>query len=217
MALLSDNNADLINCYLQVRDHPEDVIRHLSRLRNTEDAYYETRSRTPRCDAAKAARIIYLTTLAFNGIYRVNLRGEFNVPYGHKAHLKPFDPESIEAASRALLSARFRCADFEAATAAAMCGDFVYFDPPYTVAHGNNGFLKYNSRIFSWEDQVRLGEVAARLARRGCKVVVSNADHPSIMRLYKGFRVKRVERTSRIAASAAFRRRVSECIFHSGG
>jgi len=215
-AVLADKNQDLINCYTQVRDYPEAVIAHLSRLKNTEEDYYAVRDTSPTDGAAKAARLIYLTTLSFNGIHRVNLQGKFNVPYGHKRHLQPCDAAKIKAVSGALSSAYLLCDDFEAAVSDAQAGDLVYLDPPYTVAHGNNGFLKYNAKIFSWEDQVRLARVAGDLDKRGCRVLVSNAHHPSIQSLYRVFKAVEISRPSVIAASGKHRRIVTECIFHNG-
>jgi DNA adenine methylase len=214
-AFLSDSNPELINCYIQVRDHADEVTEHLIMLRNTEEDYYKVRDNVPTNPAAKAARLIYLVTLSFNGIHRLNLRGQFNVPYGHKTYLEPCDPGRIQAVSAALARAEIMCADFESVAAFAGKGDLIYLDPPYTVAHGNNGFLKYNARIFSWGDQVRLSKLAESLASRGCQVIVSNANHPSIAALYPGFRVRVVERVSRIAASSDFRRKITECIFYN--
>jgi DNA adenine methylase len=97
----------------------------------------------------------------------------------------------------------------------AKVGDFIYFDPPYTVAHGNNGFIKYNAHIFSWRDQIRLASFAQDLAKRGCKVLVSNADHPSIRELYSSFKMQTISRTSAIAASEEYRHKVTECIFYN--
>jgi DNA adenine methylase len=216
-AYLSDKNADLIHAYLQVRNRPEAVIRKLRKLRNNEKDYYAIRSIVPRSDAARAARLIYLITLAFNGIYRVNLKGEFNVPYGYKTHLDPCDAERIREASRLLKGAVMRDWDFEKALSRAEKSDLVYLDPPYTVAHGNNGFIKYNAKIFSWEDQVRLARVAKEVAAKGCTVVVSNADHFSIRGLYDGFSTITIERNSVMAASSGFRSRITECIFCAGG
>ena len=216
-AYLSDKNAELIHAYSQVRNRPEAVIRELRGLRNSERRYYSIRSSVPRSDVARAARLIYLITLAFNGIYRVNLNGEFNVPYGFKTHLKPCDEERIREASKVLKKAVVRVQDFEKALSGAEQGDLVYLDPPYTVAHGNNGFIKYNAKIFSWEDQLRLARVAKELDAKGCTVIVSNADHSSIRKLYSGFATTRLERNSIIAASSDFRSRVTERIFYAGG
>lgn len=216
-AYLSDKNVELMHAYEQVRDRPDAVIERLRKLRNSEEDYYRTRSSRPRSDAARAARLIYLATLAFNGIYRVNLNGDFNVPYGYKTHLNPCDIERIRTASKLLKRVTLRGQDFEKALSLAKEGDLAYLDPPYTVAHGNNGFTKYNAKIFSWDDQVRLARVAAELADKGCTVIVSNADHFSIRKLYKNFGVTVLERTSRIAASGDFRSRITECLFHTGG
>ena len=110
-----------------------------------------------------------------------------------------------------------RSQDFESALAGAEEGDLVYLDPPYTVAHSNNGFVKYNAKIFSWEDQLRLAQVAKGLATKGCTVIVSNADHSSIRSLYEGFQTVRVTRNSIIAASSEFRSRITECLFVAEG
>jgi DNA adenine methylase len=214
-AELSDTNADLINCYVQVRDHPYELLTKLGRIKNSESDYYKVRSRVPKDDTSRAARLIYLTALSFNGVHRLNLTGQFNVPYGHRTHLRPADKGRILCASAALATASLRCVDFETAMTRAQAGDLCYLDPPYTVAHGNNGFLKYNDKIFSWEDQTRLAKVAEALADRGCHVIVSNADHPSVRALYRGFRLRRIHRTSLIAASGEFRRPITECLFHN--
>jgi len=213
-SVLADKNRDLIACYEVVRDSPKELILQLRQLVNSEKEYYRVRAWNPATAVEKASRLIYLTTLSFNGIYRVNLRGEFNVPYGTKSHIDPCDEARIHAASKALSSATLMPADFEKAVEAALKGDLVYLDPPYTVAHSKNGFLKYNDRIFSWEDQVRLAQVARRLADRGCCVIVSNADHESLRKLYQDFQVLEVTRASRIAASSEFRGQVTECLFY---
>jgi DNA adenine methylase len=215
-AVLSDANTELINAYIQVRDAPESLASVLGLYKNSESNYYKIRATSPRTPIRKAARLLYLTRLSFNGIHRVNLRGEFNVPYGYKDHLSPIDKNQLWAASIALRDAELLSGDFEVTTRNADSGDVVYFDPPYTVAHANNGFIKYNERIFSWHDQQRLAEHARTLAKRGCRVVVSNADHPSIHKLYKGFHCHVVKRPSVIAASSQHRRQITECVFDLG-
>jgi DNA adenine methylase len=215
-AVVGDLNPELINCYEVTKNNPNELIEKLRRLKNTEETYYKVRASAPRSTASKAARFIYLCTLSFNGIYRVNLSGQFNVPYGHKLNLNPCNSEFIHSVSRKLRNCELVCDDFEIIASRASRGDCVYFDPPYTVAHGNNGFVKYNEKIFSWRDQERLEMVARKLARRGVKVVVSNADHPSLRDLYKEFNVQTVERWSVISASSTGRKKITECIFHLG-
>jgi DNA adenine methylase len=112
-----------------------------------------------------------------------------------------------------LAGAKILCADFTTAIMNAKKGDLVYLDPPYTVAHENNGFVKYNAKIFSWEDQIRLANVAHELAKKKCRVIVSNAYHRSILKLYPNFSLAVIERQSVMAASSMFRRQIQECIF----
>jgi DNA adenine methylase len=214
VATLGDTNSELIQMYTQVRDHQDKVLQSLRKMRNSSEDYYRIRSMRPRADHCKAARMIYLCTLAFNGIHRQNLKGEFNVPYGYKTHVNPCDESALKKVSDCLKGKTLLEGDFEQTVSTARKGDFVYFDPPYTVAHGNNGFIKYNAKIFSWADQERLAKVALRLKDAGCGVVVSNADHPSIRKLYPDFQVLVIERHSVMAASGEFRRLVRECIFY---
>jgi len=212
-ATLSDTNKELINCYRQVRDQPQMVLQALRKLKNTEANYYRVRERQPTDRIERAARLLFLTSLSFNGIFRQNLDGLFNVPYGNKTHINPADFAKIMAASKALKCSKLVWSDFETVTDKAVAGDIVYFDPPYTVAHGNNGFVKYNAKIFSWDDQIRLSNIAERLSKRGCFVFISNADHPSIRDLYKTFDLKVVARQSKIAAATEYRKAITECLF----
>lgn len=215
-AVISDGQADLIEMYAQAKTRPAAVIRQLDLLKNNEETFYKVRESIPSAAAARAARLIYLCNLSFNGIHRVNRKGEFNVPYGHKPHMVVCDPAKMRRVSRALSHAELRCADFEEALVDAKPDDLVYLDPPYTVAHANNGFVKYNARIFSWEDQKRLARSAENLRRKGCHVIVSNADHSSIRALYPNFAEHLVKRQSIMAASADFRKLITESIFYTG-
>lgn len=216
VAVLSDLNRELIDCYRCVQERPSDLVRALRKLKNSEFEYYRIRGSSPRTDITRAARFLYLTRLSFNGIHRVNLRGEFNVPYGRKEYLESFDEELLASASEALQNTTLRWGDFESSTTNAKRGDLIFFDPPYTVAHANNGFVKYNEHIFSWADQVRLAEHARNLSAKGCHVLVSNADHPSISKLYKGIKRITLKRYSIIAASRDHRRRITESLFVFG-
>ncbi len=214
-ARLSDINPELIECYQQLRDNPRSLALRIASMHNSEGEYYRVRASTPRSPLGRAARFIYLTSLSFNGIYRQNLKGEFNVPYGQKTAKVLPSLAQIERISLTLQDAELVCCDFESATADAEKGDTVYFDPPYTVAHNNNGFVKYNASMFSWDDQKRLASQAKMLSRRGCKVVISNADHDSLRQLYPTFDVKVIRRLSVIAAASQYRIPVTECLFIS--
>ena len=212
-ASLSDNNEELIHAYRVVQQHPEELQQLLRTFKFSRSSYYALRAYRPRADLQRAARFIFLNRTCWNGLYRVNREGRFNVPFGEFAHPPDFaDPVRLLSASAALQSVRLRACDFEQAVTDAREGDVVYFDPPYTVAHGHNGFLRYNESIFSWRDQIRLAAVFRRLAERGCHCILSNADHPSILRLYSRFHVVRLSRPSRIAASPSRRRGVTELL-----
>jgi DNA adenine methylase len=203
-ALLADVNSELINTYCAVRDCVEDVIEHLLTLANTREDFYRIRTWRPRSRARRAARFIYLNKTCFNGLYRENLAGEFNVPYGeHRYETLVCDTQQLEVASDALFDANLRTADFVSAVREAEAGDLVYFDPPYITGHQNNGFVEYNAKVFSWSDQHRLKNAALRLAERGVRVAISNADHPSIRTLYSGSKAFRIHTFSRHSTMAS--------------
>jgi DNA adenine methylase len=211
-AHLSDSSGELIHFFTIVRDKPNALARALARLPNSETAYYHIRNSIPRTAVSKAARFIYLANLSFNGIYRVNKLGRFNVPYGNRPHLKVLSHKELTAVSKALANTKLSCADFDESLNTAREHDFVYLDPPYTVVHGGNGFVRYNERIFSWQDQARLAKLVHTLKKRGCHILMTNADHPSIEALYQDFAIHRIARISTIAASSQHRRSVTELI-----
>lgn len=220
IAVLSDANEELIDTYVAVRDGIDSVIDCLMELPYTKEDYYIIRSSRPLSAAARAARFIYLNKTCFNGLYRVNLSGEFNVPFGrHGPNVEICNEAQLRAASRALRSASLRTGDFAEILTQARPGDVVYFDPPYTTTHGNNGFIEYNAKVFSWEDQRRLAMVAESLVEGGVNVAVSNADHPSIIDCYTQsgrLRLERLERWSTIASRAPKRLRTTELVFVRG-
>ncbi len=212
VATISDRNTALMDCYRAIRDHHPEVARILRELPRDRAGYLKIRSEVPQGSSARAARLIYLTTLAFNGIYRVNRQGGFNVPYGGRRYEDLGNEETLRAHAEALATVEIKSGDFEEAVAGAGKGDFVYLDPPYTVTHSNNGFVRYNDRIFSWADQQRLAHVAESLSGVGCTVVISNASHPSILDLYRSFRVIEVTRNSVMAAAADKRGPIRELV-----
>lgn len=214
-AILSDLNADLVTTYEALRDSPLKVKRYLAahHKSHTQDYYYRLRESRPRSPATIAARFIYLNRTCFNGIYRVNLQGVFNVPKGTKDYaLLPTD--DFEAVSCRLQSAQLVACDFADTIDRARDGDFLYIDPPYTVQHNNNNFLKYNEHIFSWADQKRLAACLTQAAKRGVSILVSNANHPCIHELYCATCWQRltVSRFSRLASSSQHRRGTTEVV-----
>ena len=213
-AILSDVNQRLIETYTRLRDTPLELIDILAMWANNEHTYYKVRQMDFDDAIARAAQFIYLNRTCWNGLYRVNKQGKFNVPFGHHGRTV-FDPQHLIAVSQSLKKAELYQADFNQILKRAREGDFIYLDPPYTSLHGSNGFRQYNERLFSWHDQQRLGRTATRLAERGCKVVVSNADHEPVVELYPGFSYTRVPRHSILAARSEFRRVTSELVLAS--
>jgi len=218
-ALLADTNVLLVETYMAVRDEPEKVYDRLRKhqRRHSSEYYYRVRSSQPRTRAARAARLIYLNRTCFNGLYRVNLRGEFNVPIGSKQSVL-YPDDDFEAWALALSGTVVTAQDFEATINSAQFSDFLYVDPPYTVKHNMNNFVKYNEHIFSWSDQERLARCLTAAADRGASVTLSNADHPSIRELYSAdsWTHQTVDRHSRLAASSKHRRPTTELLISSG-
>lgn len=213
-SLLSDVNAELINAYNAVKS---DYSKVFSLLRthqayHSKEYYYRMRDYRPRCEYRQAARFIYLNRTCWNGLYRVNRKGEFNVPIGTKtAVLMPTDNWS--GLSELLASAELVCGDFEESISAANKGDLIFADPPYTVKHNLNGFIKYNDSLFSWNDQVRLRDALVQAKLRGAKVILTNANHASIRDLYKNhFHMEAISRASVLAGSAVHRGQYEELL-----
>ncbi|MCB0534789.1 MAG: Dam family site-specific DNA-(adenine-N6)-methyltransferase [Saprospiraceae bacterium] len=217
-AVLGDINADLINTYRGIqRDwrQIEGLLEHHQRMHSTE-YYYLMRNVVPEDLIGQAARMLYLNRTCFNGIYRVNLKGEFNVPKGGKTAVI-IEGESFEAISELLKRAELLCGDFEPLIDQAEAGDLVFVDPPYTVRHNNNGFIKYNEKLFTWEDQERLAQALGRARDRGAQIVSTNANYSLLRDIYRdlGFYLIKMSRFSAISAKAESRRNFEELIILS--
>lgn len=213
-AVLADLNEELINLYRVIRDAPDRLKRRMSehQLLHSPSHYYQVRSSKPRSAVGKAARMLYLNRTCWNGLYRVNKDGDFNVPIGTKTNVL-LESDDFYSMSGMLKNVELMCADFESVLDQAGPGDFVFLDPPYTVAHNNNGFLKYNEKIFSWDDQVRLANSARTAANRGAKIMVTNANHVSVKELYEGFDTSTVTRHGVISSKAEARGAFEEAVF----
>lgn len=213
-AILSDLNDDLINCYRAVRDAPISIAEMLAAYHadHSEDHYYRVRADKPVEPIKQAAWFIYLNRTCWNGLYRVNRKNEFNVPIGTKTAVV-LDSDDFEASSRTLHRAELYSLDFEQTLARADAGDFVFVDPPYTVKHNLNGFVKYNDKIFSWADQICLRDAVVQATVRGASVLVTNANHASIREIYDGVGcMEVVRRASVLAANSLHRVPIDELV-----
>jgi DNA adenine methylase len=216
-AVLSDLNADLISTYEVARDFPAELADRLQIYHkcHSRDTYYSVRGTKPSDKIELAAWFLYLNRTCWNGLYRVNLQNVFNVPIGTKTDVV-LPTDDFERVSRRLSAARIQCCDFELTIDSAQDGDFVFVDPPYTVKHNENGFVKYNDRIFSWSDQIRLRDAVLRASARGAKLLVTNANHASIRELYHDVgSLKPIARASVLAGRSAFRSSVEELVIRT--
>lgn len=214
-ATLSDINAELIKTYIQVRDNPEEVLASLKLMKVTKEDYYRIRKEKLEHPAEIAAQFLYLNRTAFSGIYRLNQKGQFNVPFGGGERTPKILWQNclLKNASEALKGVKLIVSDFEKIIDGTTSGDAVYCDPTYTVTHENNGFIRYNERNFSWNDQKRLAKTAIRACERGSLVIVSNACCINLCELYMPFQPRRLTRKSLICPNSKSRREISEYLF----
>jgi len=193
-AHLNDANEELMACYQAVRDQPEPLLARLEALAAAylplahearAELYYRVRATVPTLAIDRAARLIFLNRTCYNGLFRVNAKGQFNVPHGRYSNPAIADRARILAASEALRDAELTSSDFETACAAAEPGDLVYLDPPYVPLSDTASFTAYTARDFGPSDQRRLRDVFDSLSRRGVAALLSNSAHETVRDLYR--------------------------------
>jgi DNA adenine methylase len=217
-AVLSDINEDLIQLYLQVRDDVDGVVQWLREVfkLNEEDFYYHVRSLNPLDlePSERAARFIYLNRTCFNGLYRVNKKGEFNVPFGKYANPTLCNEEKLRAASAALQGVELHLQDFRKVLEASGPGDFVYFDPPFYPVSETANFTSFTADDFSEQDHVDLRDLVMQLAGKGVRSLVSNSDTPFVLKIFpnKDFHTSRIAARRNINSKGEKRGPVSELL-----
>lgn len=214
-AIINDINPKLMNVYNAIKINPtaiEDLLKN-HHNNHSKEYYYSIRGLDPQDALEQAAQFIYLNRTCFNGIYRVNLKGEFNVPIGTKTQVL-LESDNFNKISQCLSKVEIQNQDFEKIIDRAEKEDLLFIDPPYTVSHNNNGFIKYNENLFSWGDQIRLYEALKRAHKRKVKILCTNANHLSIHELYKEkyFRKTVVSRFSSISGKKTSRNQYEEII-----
>lgn len=221
-AVLTDWNEDLVNMYECVAWNVESVIRRLQthRRKHCEEHYYATRTKwndpkRKRVDVERAAAFIYMNKTCYNGLWRVNRKGEFNVPMGRYVNPTICMPAQLRAASKLLQRCDLSSGSYIDGVSEAGAGDFVYFDPPYDPITETADFTSYTSNGFGRQDQRELSELARELRDRGAHVMVSNHDTPFIRKLYRGFKIDRVQVSRAINSNAKKRGAVAEVIITS--
>lgn len=218
-AILIDNNEELINCYRVIQNKIGELIISLKKHKNEKDYFYKIRSidRNPvefkkLSDVERASRTIYLNKCCFNGLYRVNSKGEFNVPFGKYENPKFCDEQNLLAVNTVLKDVQIINGDFKECLELAEKDDFIYFDPPYQPISTTANFTSYTKENFNKKDQVRLFKVYEELDNRGCKVMLSNSYNDFILDLYKKYDLKTVYARRAINSDASGRGQIKEVL-----
>ncbi len=213
-AIVSDSNPELINVYHVLSNNPEGLMEKLDMFQNTKEAYYQSRAQewTDLSPLDAAARTIFLNKTCFNGLYRVNKEGKFNVPYGSTSRVKFYDEKDIRAAADILKRSFVLCADYHTVLEElTQPGDFVFLDPPYVPISEYSDFKRYTKEQFSIEDHKNLADDVKMLANKGCLVMLTNSNHPLVWDLYGQFKIE-VFQTKRIISKDAARRNGEDVI-----
>jgi DNA adenine methylase len=219
-ARLFDNNAELINCYTIVRDEVQALMgrldEHLAQFRIDPEAYYYKVRRQHALPnlVERAARMIFLNKTCYNGLWRVNSRGEFNVPIGSYKPEKVslYERNNLLAASRALQGTSLVVQDFRETLRAASRGDFVYVDPPYFPLSPTANFTSYTKEDFGKQEQRELAVLFADRTRHGVRLMLSNSDSPCIREMYKGFEIQTVKARRAVNCDGAKRGLIPEIL-----
>ena len=208
-AIIADSNPELINMYREVAANIDEVIRYLRKYENTSEMFYAVReqewTQLPKAEAA--ARTIFLNRTCFNGLYRVNKQGKFNVPYGKYANPKICDEDGLKAASEALKKAEILCGDYLLVLDHyAQPGDFVFLDPPYLPISEYADFKRYTKEQFYEEDHIELAKIIMRLHERGCHIILTNSNHPLVHELYAPFTIDVIQTKRHISCNGSTRK-----------
>lgn len=196
-AIINDINAELINAYRVIKDNPDELIEDLKKHKNTEEYFYKIRALNLEklSPLERASRFIYLNKTCFNGLYRENSKGQFNVPFGKYKNPKIVDEENIKVVSQYLNTAYIKIlnTDYKKVCQMAQKGDFIYLDPPYHPISKTASFTKYTKYDFTEQDQIQLSEIFKELDKKGCYVMLSNSNTDFIKDLYRDYEIKEIQ------------------------
>lgn len=213
-AVLSDTNPDLVACYRVLQQDVDSLIELLRMYRYDRDFYYHVRELDPAhlSHVQRAARMIFLNKTCFNGLWRVNRRGQFNVPFGDYKNPKILNEDNLRAVSATLQGVDIHLRPFQDIENEARANDFVYMDPPYHPVSATSSFTSYGADDFRPDDQRHLAETFRKLDAKGCKLMLSNSDTPFIRELFDGYRIEQVWAARAINRDASKRGAVSEVV-----
>ena len=214
---LSDLNEELVTTYNVIKSDVEALINSLKKHKTDKEYFLKVRSQNPNTlsDVSVASRFIFLNKTCFNGLYRVNRQGQFNVPYGKNKNPLICDEENLRKVSKALQGIEIKQQDYKEVLKKAKKGDFVYFDPPYYPVSDTAKFTGYTADVFLGKEQEELRDVVLELSKRGCFVMLSNSDTPFINKIYSGFKgikITKVEAGRAINSNGAGRGKITEVL-----
>lgn len=219
-ATITDVNDELINLYIVMRDNYRELKEHMKTHndQHCKEYYYKIRSNIPVDKVERAARTLYLNRTCYNGMYRVNLQGYFNVPIGTKTNCV-YDIDAFERYAEVLKRATIYQSDFSNVIQQARQGDLVFVDPPYATGKKQGNFIKYNDHLFRWEDQLRLLNDLVQAKERGVFIILTNANYKELQDMYEnaGFMVNTAHRSSSISGTSQSRGVVEELVITSLG
>ncbi|MDX1918640.1 MAG: DNA adenine methylase [Candidatus Caenarcaniphilales bacterium] len=216
-SLINDSNEEIVNLYKVVRDYPKELIKRLDDLaRNySEEFYYELRQQNPLNEIDRAARTVFLNKTGFNGLYRQNSKGGFNVPFGKRLRCPElYEQVNLFEVSERLIKAEIKNQDFEEILEEAEEGDLIYCDPPYEPLNRTSSFNSYQANGFAQSEQKRLRDGCLKASRRGAQVFISNSTADFILDLYKEFDIKRVSARRAINSKGSQRGEIDEVLVH---
>lgn len=212
-SFISDSNEWLIETYNSIKENPNEIIKYLEKFKKDKEHYYKIRKINYTNQFKRSAQFIYLNQMSFNGIFRVNLNGKYNVPYGNREQYN-FDCENILSVSSALQNTQISHSDFSKTIDNVKEGDLVFLDPPYTITHNLNGFVKYNQKIFSLEDQYKLAEMIQEIKNKNAFYILTNAAHKKVKEIFDNTdTLLEISRASVIGGKGAKRGKYSEYLF----
>jgi len=220
---VSDLNSDLVLAYVTIRDRLGRLIESLENHsknyhKDSTGYYYEVRKQEPKNQIEKVSRLLFLNKTCFNGLYRVNSKGKFNVPLGRYTNPNIVNKENLETVSKALQSEKIKisCRDFESVISDAKKGDFVYFDPPYQPVSDTANFTSYTHRDFTEDDLERLADLANQLNSKGCKVILSNSNSKTVKKLFSSeWKIKEIKANRAINSNSQKRTGHKEIIIRN--
>ncbi len=218
---ISDLNSDLVLTYTTIRDRIDEIISSLKNHeknyhKDSKSYYYSVRESNPRSEIEKTSRLLFMNRTCFNGLYRVNSKGKFNVPLGRYTNPNIVNEENLRSVSSILQSSKvaIKCRDFESVLRDAKKGDLVYFDPPYQPVSDTANFTSYTNKSFTYEDLNRLADLCLKLDSRGCNVLLSNSDSKEVADMFSGksWKIKKIEANRAINSDSKKRTGHSELL-----